>query len=106
MARPFVKATEGRPETIFELDRPRSFVLTGNARWESSGPNRITLTDVVPDANGEVCLSLHHPPSSGLRVYPSYVQLDTSKSRDDPWSHICLRPHGPVPRVTLVWENP
>src|SRR5262249_53875711 len=35
---------------IFELDRPRSFILAGSAKWESSGPNRITLTDVVPDS--------------------------------------------------------
>ncbi|MFO0802489.1 MAG: hypothetical protein U0791_05120 [Gemmataceae bacterium] len=90
--------------TILELQRPRSFVLTGSAKWETCVPNRITLTDVVPDANGEVCLSLHHPPSSGLRAYPSYVVIERSKTTSDPWGHVCLMPHGPVPRVTLVWE--
>ena len=74
-------------------------------RKEFHKSNRITLTDVVPDANGEVCLSLHHP-VTGLRVYPSYVSLTIAKDMSDPMAHVCLRPHGPVPRITLIWENP
>jgi hypothetical protein len=106
MAKPVAKLNDGRAVTIFELERPRSFILGGSAKWESSGPNRITLTDVVPDANGEVCISLHHPPSGTLRTYPSYVSFESKKSEADPWGHVSLRPHGPVPRITLVWENP
>jgi len=104
MAKPIATANGGAV-TLFELNRPRSFILSGSAKWESCRPNVITLTDVVPDANGEVTLSLHNP-STGLRVYPSYITPDTRKHLGDAWSHICLRPHGPVPRVTIVWENP
>jgi hypothetical protein len=89
---------------VFALDRRRSFVLTGSAKVEQVSPERVTLTDVVPDANGQVWLSFHHIP--GLRAYPSYVHLESAKDREDPLSHVCLRTHGPVPRVTLVWENP
>lgn len=106
MAKPIARLEEGsQPVVIFVLERPRSFVLKGTAKWEETGPNRITLTDVTPDASGEVWLSLHHP-VTGLRAYPSYVAVTTAKDTSDPMSHVCLRPHGPVPRVTLVWENP
>jgi len=105
MAKPVAKTSDGATVTMFELDRPRSFVLSGSAKWESSSRNRITLTDVVPDVNGAVILSLHLPPTA-VRSYPSYVEVSSSTDEEDPWGHICLRPHGPVPRVTLVWENP
>lgn len=106
MAKPIARLKEGgQPVVIFALDRPRSFVLKGTAKWEATAGNRITLTDVVPDANGEVCLSLHHP-VTGLRAYPSYVSLTIAKDMSDPMAHVCLRPHGPVPRITLIWENP
>ncbi len=106
MAKPIARLKEGgQPVVIFALDRPRSFVLKGSAKWESTASNRITLTDVVPDANGEVYLSLHHP-VTGLRVYPSYIVIEPAKDTSDPMSHVCLRPHGPVSRVTIVWENP
>lgn len=91
--------------TLIELQRPRSFILSGSAKWETCRPNRITLTDVVPDASGEVCLSLHNSPRVGdLRAYPSYVTVDSTTRPDDPWSLVKLRTHGPVPRITLVWE--
>ena len=55
-------------------------------------------------------LSLHA--FEGLRVYPSYVKLETYEKLDtikdlaDPVPHVRLRTPGPVPRVTLVWEHP
>ncbi|MDB5310528.1 MAG: hypothetical protein JWO38_4730 [Gemmataceae bacterium] len=105
MAKPVARLKEGgQPVVVYALDRPRSFVLAGSARWESATPNRITLTDVIPDADGKVTLSLHY--LEGLRVYPSYVKLDPAKDGQDPITHVRLRPYGPVPRVTLVWENP
>lgn len=104
-ARPVARLKEGgQPVTVFALDRQRSFVLTGSATWEEASPRRITLTDVVPDANGYVTLSLHH--MLELRAYPSYVQVETTEHNIDPQKHVRLRTHGPVPRVTLVWETP
>lgn len=94
----------GGAVVLFELDRPRSFVLSGQATWESADVRRVTLTNVVPNAEGEVHLSLHM--LSGLRAYPSYVQVAELKDPADPVPHVRLRVFGPVPRVTLVWENP
>ena len=109
MARPVARLKEGgQPVVIFALDRPRSFILTGTGKWDDAAPNRITLTEVIPDAEGLVTLSLHQ--EGGLRVYPTYVRIDERPAEDpsvkDPIKHIRLLVPGPVPRVTLVWENP
>ena len=99
-------AEGGHPVAIFALDRPRSFVLSGSAVWESADAKRIVLTDVRPNADGVIVLSLHA--FEGLRVFPSYVKLETQSDPPirDPIDHIRLRTPGPVPRVTLVWEHP
>jgi hypothetical protein len=96
----------GQPVVLFEIDRPRSFVLSGQAVWESADAKRIVLTDVRPDPEGYVELSLHQ--FEGLRVYPSYVQLQTKSDPvvRPPIDHIRLKIPGPVPRITLVWEHP
>jgi hypothetical protein len=98
----------GQPVVLFAIDRPRSFILSGSAVWESADTKRIVLTDVRPDAEGKVDLSLHA--FQGLRVFPSLVKLDSvqdpSPTGGDPINHIRLYLPGPVPRVTLVWEHP
>ena len=94
----------GRPVVIYALDRPLSFILRGTGKWESASPTRITLTDVTPDANGEILLSLHH--IEGLRVYPTYITLGSRIDHKDPLSHVKLGLPGRLPRLTLVWENP
>jgi hypothetical protein len=106
-ARAVARLTENaRPVVLFALDRPRSFVLDGRAVWESADAKRVVLTDVRPNADGEVHLSLHA--FEGLRVYPSYVTLAPlpDPTGRDPVHHIRLRTPGPVPRVVLVWEHP
>jgi hypothetical protein len=102
-------AENGRPVVLFEIARPRSFVLSGTARWAAATPTGITLTDVTPDEDGWLELSLHE--ADGLRVYPSYVSRDpTNAAKDptcrDPVKLIRLRLPGPVPRLTLVWDIP
>jgi hypothetical protein len=107
VARPVAKLTEGgRPVVLYALERRRSFVLSGHATWESADTHRVVLTDVAPDANGEVHLSLHM--QDGLRVSPSYVQIEAMQNVNvhDPIAHVRLRMPGPVPRVTLTWEAP
>lgn len=106
-ARPVVWLKErGNPVVLFVLERSRSFVLSGTATWESADVRRITLTNVAPNADGVVELSLHT--LDGLRVFPSYVRIEPNKDPTgrDPIDHIRLRMPGPVPRITLVWENP
>jgi hypothetical protein len=110
IARPVARLKEGgQPVVVFALDRPRSFVLCGSARWEEATPKRITLSDVHPDAHGEVHLSLHH--GEGLRVYPSYIKFQDRDTLPDPTGrdpidHVRLRLPGPVPLITIVWEHP
>jgi hypothetical protein len=107
-AKPVAQLTEaGRKVVLYEVVRPRSFVLSGTATWESATPTRISLTNVVPDRDGYVVLSLHH--ADGLRVYPSYIDRGLPGREMDPYDpvhHIKLRVLGPVPRLTLVWESP
>ena len=106
-AKPVASLTEGGlPVVVYALDRPRSFVLGGSAKWESADARRVTLSNVVPNADGEVQLSLHN--LEGLRVFPSYVRVEPmpDPTGRDPVHHVRLRLPGPVPRVTLVWENP
>ncbi len=99
-------AEGGQPVALFAIDRPHSFVLSGQAVWESADAKRVVLTDVQPNADGEIHLSLHS--FEGLRVYPSYVQLHPlpDPTGRDPVHHIRLRTPAPVPRLTLVWEHP
>jgi hypothetical protein len=107
MARPVARFTEGGlPVVLYALDRPRSFVLSGTATWESADSRRIVLTNVVPNANGQVELSLHM--LEGFRASPSYVQVQPLQDPTgrDPVHHVRLLVPGPVPRVTLTWENP
>ncbi len=106
-AKPVARLTEsGQPAVLFAIDRAHTFVLSGRAVWESADSKRIVLSDVYPNADGEIHLSLHA--FEGLRVYPSYVRLDPlpDPTGRDPVHHIRLRTPGPVPRVTLVWEHP
>ena len=104
IARPVARLKEGgQPLVLYALERQRSFILSGTGTWDAATPSSITLTDVAPDSSGWVTLSLHY--QEGLRVYPSYVELIPAKDTSDPISHIRLRPHGPIPRVTIVWES-
>ena len=93
-----------RAAVLFAIDRRRSYILSGSAKWELANTKRIVLTDLQPDAEGHIDLSLHA--FEGLRVYPSYVKLDAIKDAADPIPHIRLHTPAPVPRVTLVWEHP
>jgi hypothetical protein len=107
MAKPVARLTEGgQPVVVYALDRPRSFVLSGSATWESADARRVVLTNVVPNGAGQVELSLHW--LAGLRVSPSYVRVESmpDPTGRDPVDHVRLCMPGPVPRVTLVWENP
>jgi hypothetical protein len=90
------------PFTLFALDRPRSYVLKGQARWVAADADRITLADVVPE-DGKVVLSLHH--LSGLRVSPGRVQLEREPDPFDPVPFIRLHLPGPVSRITLQWDG-
>ena len=96
----------GRPVVVYALDRPRSFVLSGSATWESATARQVVLTNVLPNPEGHVQLSLHM--LEGLRVSPSYVRVERmpDPTGRDPVDHVRLCLPGPVPRITLIWEAP
>jgi hypothetical protein len=102
--RPVGRYRDGGEVVVFALERKRSFVLAGAATVERADRQKLVLTDVAPDENGEVVLSFHHQP--GLRVAPAVVWVDGDKDLYDPVPLVKLRLPGPVSRVTLTWENP
>jgi hypothetical protein len=105
LAKPLASLTEGgQTVVVYALDRPKKYVLEGTATWETADTHRVVLTNVVPNADGEVQLSLHM--LEGLRVSPSYVRVEGMRDRRDPTDHVRLLLPGPVPRVTLTWEAP
>jgi hypothetical protein len=96
---------DGGDVVLFELRRPRTFVLSGSATVERLDRRGVVLTDVTPDpTTGEVLLSLHHQP--GFRTTPTVVWADPDKDPFDPIPMLKLRLPGPVSRVALTWENP
>ncbi len=100
-----VPATAGQGVSLFALERPRSFVLRGQARWLRADRRHITLGDVVPDG-GQVVLSLHY--QAGFAVSPRRVQIEPEP---DPTAHdlvpfVRLRVPIPVTRLTLTWTDP
>lgn len=104
MAEALTEVVEGvQPGKLFQLRRPRSFVLKGQARWLSADGRHISLGDVVPDGD-EVILSLHY--QAGLTVLPSRVRIEPLPDIDDPIPLVRLRLPGPVTRITLTWQDP
>ncbi|MGL6073489.1 MAG: hypothetical protein ACRC8S_04925 [Fimbriiglobus sp.] len=90
---------------LFRLDRKPSFILSGQAKLERADRSKIVLTDVIPNADGEVILSFHHQP--GFRIAPSYVvQTEGTKDLHDPIPLLRLRLPGPMSRITIAWDNP
>jgi hypothetical protein len=77
---------------------PGSYVLKGSAVWHSAEPDRIILTNVVPD-DGKVVLSLHYHGS--LRVSPSRVRLEREPDAADPIPFVRLRLPAPASLVTI-----
>jgi hypothetical protein len=77
---------------------PGSYILKGSAVWHSAEPDRITLTNVVPD-DGTVVLSLHY--HSSLRVSPSRVWLEREPDAADPIPFVRLRLPAPASLVTI-----
>ncbi|MBA4186833.1 MAG: hypothetical protein C0467_02325 [Planctomycetaceae bacterium] len=106
-ARVVVQLMEGgRPVVLYAVDRPLSFVLAGTATWHAADSRRVVLTNVVPNAEGEVQLSLHM--IEGMRAFPTYVEVKELKDPTgrDPIGLIRLKIPGPTPRLTLTWDAP
>jgi hypothetical protein len=93
---------DGQEGWLFTL-RPRSFALKGQARLLTANAREIVLADLVPD-DGQVVLSFHY--QAGLRATPGRVQVERETDPYDPIPFIRLRVPGPLPQVTLTWEDP
>ena len=103
---PSAEALPGPPgwesRTFYAIRRPHAFLLRGTARGLTLEPQRVTLTDVVPE-NGTVLLSLHY--QHGWRVRPGWVQVEREPDAFDPIPFLRLRLPGSVARVTLTWDG-
>ena len=94
----------GTDYVLVELDRPRTFVLSGRATVAQMDRRCIVLTDVVPDESGWVRLSLHH--QRELRIAPLNVTPAPDSDPGDPIPFLKLQLPGPVSRVTISWPHP
>lgn len=88
---------------LFSLDRRASYVLRGRATVTQMDWKRVALTDLEPDENGVVVLSLHH--HAHWRVSPGYAVIERDVDVTDPVPMIRLRLPGPVARVTMTWKD-
>lgn len=88
---------------LFALRRKPSFALHGAAQWQSADSNRIVLTDVKPDDEHHVVLSLHY--QAGLRVSPSRIKIERDSDPRDaiPFVRLLLDDQAPV--VTITWDS-
>jgi hypothetical protein len=112
-AKELARFQDGGEVTLLELDRPRSFILAGEAKWEQADRRKVVLTDVVPADSPHpdggpipakvVVLSLHHQP--GLRVSPNIVAVEKAPDPHDPIPMIRLRMTGPLSRIVISWES-
>ena len=89
---------------LVELDRPRTFVLSGRATVAQMDRRCIVLTDVAPDESGWVRLSLHY--QRELRIAPLNVTPAPDSDPGDPIPFLKLQLPGPVSRITISWPHP
>ncbi len=92
------------PVVLFELNRPRSFVLSGKAVVERMDRGKVVLRDVVPDENGKVRLSLHFQKELKTSPFPLAMTL-AEKDPHDPIPFLTLDVRAPLSRVTLAWKR-
>lgn len=112
-AKEVARYRDGGEIVLIALDRAKSFVLTGEAKWEQADRRKVVLTDVIPadaphpdggpNPSKVIVLSLHHQP--GLRVSPNIVQVERDPCPHDPIPMIRLRMTGPLSRIVISWEN-
>jgi hypothetical protein len=113
-AKELAQYRDGGDVRLFQLQRPHSFVLFGQAKWTHADRRKVVLTDIIPsDAphpdggiapSRVIVLSLHH--QEGLRVSPSVVIVERDPDPYDPIPMVRLRLLGPMSRIVLSWENP
>ncbi|MSR54331.1 MAG: hypothetical protein EXS09_13725 [Gemmataceae bacterium] len=89
--------------TMFAIDRRPDFVLKGKASVTQMDWKRVALSELVPDENGSVVLSLHH--HANWDVTPGYIEIEKDVDASDPIPMIRLRLTGPADRVTLTWKG-
>jgi hypothetical protein len=94
---------KGDGGVMFALDRRPGYLLAGSGQVTQMDWRRVALSDVEPDANGVVVLSLHH--HANWRVSPAYVSIEKDVDVNDPIPMLRLRLPGPTARVTLTWNG-
>lgn len=92
------------PVVLYELNRVRSFVLSGKAVVERMDRGKIVLRDVVPDETGKVRLSLHYQKELKTSPHP-LAEPTAEKDPHDPIPFLTLDVKAPLSRVTLAWQR-
>lgn len=113
MAKEVARFHDGGEVVLVALARKKSYILTGEAKWEQADRRKVVLTDVIPaDAPHPdggpnpakvIVLSLHHQP--GLKVSPNIVLVERDPDPYDPIPMIRLRMTSPLSRIVISWEN-
>jgi len=88
---------------MFAIDRRPTYVLKGRAVVTQMDWKRVALSDIEPDEEGVVVLSLHY--HTHWRVTPGYVMIERDVDVTDPIPMIRLRVPGPVSRLTMTWKG-
>jgi hypothetical protein len=88
---------------MFALDRRPTYILSGRGTVTQMDWKRVALTDLEPDENGVVVISLHH--HSNWHVTPGYLIVEKDVDVTDPIPMLRLRLPAPVSRVTMVWKG-
>lgn len=88
---------------MFAIDRRPTYVLKGGAVVTQMDWKRVALSDVEPDEDGVVVLSLHH--HANWSVSPGYVVVERDVDVTDPVPMIRLRVPGPTTRLTMTWKG-
>lgn len=105
VAKEVARFRDGGEVVLFELLRPKSFVLSGTATVERQDAHRIVLTDLAPDpATGAISLSWHYQP--GFRASPAVAWIERDPDPNAPVPRLKLRIPGPISRIVLTWDAP
>ncbi len=98
-----VELRDGGPGRLVSLHREPTFALRGAAHWLSADCSRIVLTDVKPDDEHHVVLSLHF--QAGLRVSPSRIRIERFPDPHEAIPFVRLLLDEPAPVATITWDK-
>jgi hypothetical protein len=89
--------------SLFSINREHSYFLRGSGTIARQDCGRIVLTDLVPDTDGKVVLSLHY--QKHFRAGPMVLKVEPEFDVHDPIPFLALTVPGGATRVNVM-TNP